>query len=100
MGKLFKVVDVFQLKDRLVLMTDAVDHPCEHKHGDLVELRTPDGKVLRTQSWYEFQSFSALPEKPPPVCIGISAALTKADVPIGTEVWTVAQGKDGNGSVM
>jgi hypothetical protein len=90
MGKLFKVVDVFQLKDRLVLMTDVVDQPDEHKHGDIVELRRPDGKTIRTESWYESHSFAAPPANIPPLCIGIAATLTKADVPIGTEVWSVA----------
>jgi hypothetical protein len=83
---IFRIVDVYQLKGRLVLMTDVTEYH-EHRHGDTIELHRPDGSILRTEGWFEFHSFSEPPVKNPTFCIGISNIYTKADVPIGTKVW-------------
>jgi len=78
-----KIVKVFPLADRLVLVTDFIGEVSGYKHGSSIELHCPDGKVVTTESWLELFS----PEdKARPFAFAIDAKFKKSDVPIGTKV--------------
>jgi hypothetical protein len=78
-----KIQKVFELADRLVLVTDFVGEVPDFCHGSLIELHTPEGKVVKTPSWLELAS--PYDEKRPFV-FAIDAKFRKTDVPIGTKV--------------
>jgi len=78
---LFKVEDVFQVRDRGVVLTPGLAERDEYTQlGDEVELRRPDGSTVRAQIVaFELPSTGTraiLLEK-----------IRKDDVPVGTEVW-------------
>lgn len=88
----FKVIEVFDLTERLALITDVLS--CrEHKHGSVIELHRPDGSVIQTESWFEVPVRGLNAPSDPPYSIGISnvdingARITMETIPIGTEVW-------------
>lgn len=84
---LCKIIDTFWLEGLgLVVAVDAKSADVSLRAGDLLELRRPDGSRLETQvaaiphvrpSYPDRQFSFSLPED-----------VQKADVPIGTEVWS------------
>ncbi len=84
MVKVCRVQKVFQLADRLVLVTDMVGSLRELTRGGTVELKRPDGSRVRTKTWLELPS---PPSDDRPVSFSIEPHFKKADIPDGTEVW-------------
>src|ERR1043166_3974640 len=89
-AKLIVVNDVFAIGDGLLLFAPTVPFAmADNVHlrtGDRLELRRPDGTVLQTTL------FGVVTASPSDGTVGISVkTFTKADVPIGTEIWKVCQ---------
>jgi len=91
-ARLMIVTDTFRFQDgRIVLAppvpSSLIDGAGEGlKPGDKLELRRPDGTVLQTAlAGFEWPSPSV-----GGLCISLGTALTKADVPVGTEIWKVS----------
>lgn len=66
-----------------------------YKPGDVLELHKPDGTISRAESGlvhYSLEPAFALanPDYEPPITFSLKG-LRGADVPIGTEIWTVVQ---------
>jgi hypothetical protein len=78
-----KIVEVFHLSDRLVLVTDFVGEVPDYKHGSRIELHCPDGKIITTESWLELSSPR---DDARPFAFSIDANFREVDVPIGTKV--------------
>src|SRR5262245_15489691 len=92
--RLVTVADVFELSGRgicpLPIVPDAQINPDvgeRLKVGDTLELRRPNGTVLRVKL-YGLGFFS--PSKDG-LGIELGPKLSKADVPIGTEIWKVGE---------
>jgi hypothetical protein len=88
MGRLlFKIIDTFWLDQiGLVVAVDANSTDVRLRAGDLLELRRPDGSRLGTE-------VAAIPRARPnypdrPYSFVLPGGVGKADVPVGTEVWT------------
>jgi hypothetical protein len=82
---LFTVDDVFDIGRRYVIPTPGVPVSVRGiRNGLSIELRRPDGTVLRT----EIASVEMLdpydPKRPTQIAF---QGITKQDVPIGTEIW-------------
>lgn len=103
--RLFVVEDAFTIKGRGIILLPGVRID-EHgpfaaedvifKIGDKVELRRPDGSILRTEIvGSEFLSVARLqgnpPQQPRHVAIRFALPLDRSDVPDGTEVWIAEQ---------
>ena len=89
-AKLIVVDDVFAFRDGLLLFTPtlpfAVADSVHLRTRDCLELRRPDGTVLQTTL------LGIVRHSPSDGTIGISVKpFTKADVPIGTEIWKVGE---------
>ena len=89
-AKLIVVNDVFAIGDGLLLFTPIVPFAMADdvylRTGDRLELRRPDGTVLQTTL------FGVVRHSPSNGTVGISVKpFTKADAPIGTEIWKVGQ---------
>jgi len=87
-AKLIVVVEVFELPHGLVVFEPWIPYAlADQVHlraKDHLELRRPNGTVLQT-------TLHALGRSKPPSGVGLSIKpFTKADVPIGTEIWKVA----------
>ncbi len=78
-----RVQKVFQLQDRLVLVSDAIGALPGLTHGGTVRLKKPDGSVVNTKAWLET---SWLPSEHRPVSFSIESKFQKADIPEGTEI--------------
>ncbi|MBZ0184790.1 MAG: hypothetical protein K8F91_00965 [Candidatus Obscuribacterales bacterium] len=79
----YKVQKVFQLQDRLVVVSDAVSDFPGLKHGGTVKLKCPDGRVHTTKVWFEM----AWPtSETRPVSFSVEPKLQKSDIPEGTEI--------------
>lgn len=88
---LCKVADVFQLTGRLVIVTDTAYEDFDTKdwrHGSMVELRRADGSTIKTQTWYEMGSPSDFGR---PMAFSVEKTLSKAEIPVGSEVWLVQE---------
>ena len=87
MRLLIVVEDIYEFQDGILHFAPLVANPLLEgvKAGDPLELRRPDGTAIRT-TLYGL-------DWPSPMCgkMGLSAnrPLTKADVPVGTEIWKV-----------
>lgn len=92
--RLVTVADVFELSGRGICPLPVVPHALINpevgerlKVGDDLELRRPNGTVTRVKLYG--------PGWPSPskggVCIELGSTLSKADVPVGTEIWTVGE---------
>jgi hypothetical protein len=87
-AKLIVVDDVFALTGGVLAFTPSVPFELADgvhlRAGDHLELRRPDGTVLHTTL------FGIVRFTPSNGTVGISLnALSKAEVPIGTEIWKV-----------
>ena len=84
---LFKIIDTFWMERiGLVVDVDAKSSDVCLRAGDLLELRRPDGSRLETK-------VAAIPRLRPnypdrPFSFSLPGGVQKADVPVGTEVWT------------
>lgn len=92
MRRLVRVTEVLEIAGRGIFVVPVVPHaliegaPKERlQRGDQLELRKPDGSVARA-------TLCSL-EWPSPhqggLILGLGTSITKADVPIGTEIWRV-----------
>lgn len=81
-----KVSDVFQLKDRLVLQLDMLydDFAPHYSSGEALKLHRPDGSIIETKSWPEMFFPTNLGR---PACLSVEDKLSRADIPLGTEIW-------------
>jgi hypothetical protein len=77
------VKKVFQLQDRLVIVSDAVGILPGLTHGGTVKLKRPDGSEIKTKTWLEFPVPSSADR---PVSFSVEANFKKADIPEGTEI--------------
>ena len=89
MTQLIVVEETFELKDGTLHFAPAVPFAVTDrarlKPGDQLELRRPDGTIVRTR----LQSFDFLVPSHEKIGICVNKPLTKADIPVGTEVWKV-----------
>ena len=85
------VEEAFNLETGGCIITPGI--PVERKNlkikvGEPIELRRPDGTVLRTR-------IDRLPNPAtPPIPIALSPEFRKTDVPAGTELWIEMEGRD------
>ena len=84
---LIVVEETFELSDGVLHLAPGVPFEVTDrahlKQGDQLELRRPDGTVITTNVFFDFHV-------PSHGKIGLGLkALTKADIPAGTEVWKV-----------
>jgi hypothetical protein len=86
---LIVVEDIFDLPDGALHLAPGVPFQAADrahlKPGDQLELRRPDGTVIAAK----FHGFDFLVPNQGKVGLSLGKPLTKADVPIGTEVWKV-----------
>jgi hypothetical protein len=84
---LIVVDDTFELQDGTLHFSPLVAIPSLEgvKAGDPLELRRPDGTTIHA-TLYGL-------DWPSPMCgkmgLSVNKPLTKADIPVGTEIWTV-----------
>lgn len=81
---IFNVSDVWQEPDHIVIVSDVPDAEVDFRHGDLLELRRPDGTIVQAKGGSIF--FDPPAER---LFAVVFKELTKEDVPVGTEVWLV-----------
>jgi translation elongation factor EF-Tu-like GTPase len=88
---LFRVEDVFAITGRGCVLVPGIPHSLSIpiKRGAPLELRCPDGTVIRTQlQEIEMINSTATRES---TAISLSRDVKKTDIPIGTEVWLHAE---------
>lgn len=81
---LFNIVDTYQSGEYVVVLSDIPESEADYRHGDILELRKPDGSTMQSRSEGVFYD--------PPAERALSVAfngLKKSDVPIGSQVWLV-----------
>ncbi len=81
---LFNVVETYESGLYLVVLSDLPESGADYRHGDLLELRKPNGTIVQSVSEGVFYD--------PPAERALSVAFkgfTKVDVPIGSQVWLV-----------
>jgi len=86
--KLLLVVDdIFEFQDGTLHFSPLVAIPTLQglKAGDPLELRRPDGTTIRTML-YAFDWPSPMRGQ---LGLSVNVPLTKADIPVGTEIWRV-----------
>jgi translation elongation factor EF-Tu-like GTPase len=91
--RLFTVEDTFLIHGRgLILVPGIVPQGDERfKTGDSVLLKRPDGSALDwTIGGLEMAITNRKPHEPSPEIPIMLAGLSKDDVPLGTEVWSVS----------
>ena len=84
--RLFVVQDVFEIRGRGVVMLPGivVQEGELFRHGDPIHLKRPDGSVVESQ----IGSLVLVTPNPGHEVVILIKELTKADIPIGTEVWS------------
>lgn len=84
---LFKIQDKFQLENiGLVVAVDIKIKDAKIKNGDEIEIRLPNAPPVITSVTGIPMSRPNDPEKP--FSFALPKNMNKADVPIGTEVWS------------
>ncbi len=78
------VADVWQESNHIVVIADVPDTEADFRHGDLLELRRPDGTKLQKKG--NLILFDPPAERPFAV---VFTQLEKRDVPVGTQLWLV-----------
>ncbi len=81
---LFNVVDAYETGPYLVVLSDIQESAADYRQGDLLEVRKPNGTTIQNASEGVFYD--------PPAERAFSVAfkgLSKADIPIGSQVWLV-----------
>jgi hypothetical protein len=100
----FKVALVHEAKKSFSIVSDASDSR-GHLDKSVVELRRPDGSVLRVRSWYEFPYRGLEAKGESPYCFGIDGVdiegreIRKGDLPPDTEVWLLGRHESGASDV-
>jgi hypothetical protein len=88
---LIKVEDIFEIKGRGSILAPFVAEEYKLPKSALVALLRPDGTILETEAFFvvPFVKFSRLEDylKRKPAYEILLKDLSKADVPIGTEIW-------------
>ncbi len=85
--RLTVVEDVFAIAERGVVVAPDVDLGDGPPQTIVVELRRPDGSVVRAEARAEVPFFD--PPRPHPARHVLRfATLSKQDLPRGTEIWT------------
>lgn len=82
---LFNVVDAYETGNYIVVRSDIPETGADYRHGDVLELKRPDGTSFQAQSEGVFYD-------PPTADRALSVAfkgLKKDDIPIGSQVWLV-----------
>jgi hypothetical protein len=84
---LIVVADTFEFNDGTLHFVPALPHEVAEqahlKQGDELELRRPDGTTVRTRLY----ACDFLTTNHGRIGLSVNKPLTKADVPVGTEVW-------------
>lgn len=81
---LFNVANVWQERAGIVVISDLPDVEIDFRHGDLLELRLPDGRIIQAAGG------AVLFDPPADRPLGVAFKdLSPDDVPVGTEVWLV-----------
>ena len=88
---LFTVRDTFRLENRgLILAADVKPEQAGVRMGDSIELRRPDGSSLVTVVIGIERAIPYDPDRT--LAVLLPGDILKADVPIGTEVWSHPKG--------
>ena len=89
MSLLIVVADVFELQDGTLHFAPAVPFAVADearlKPGDHLELRRPDGSIVKTNLLGVDRFYPSNGT----VGLGLGKPLTKKDIPVGTEIWKV-----------
>nr|MBI3477235.1 hypothetical protein [Acidobacteriota bacterium] len=88
MSLLIVVAETFEFQDGTLHLAPAVPFAIVEnlKQGDQLELLRPDGTSVKTR----LHCFDFLVPSREKIGLCLNKPLTKADIPAGTEVWTVA----------
>lgn len=78
------VADVWQESNHIVVVSDVLDTQVDFRHGDLIELRHPDGTVLQARG--NLILFDPPADRPFAV---VFTELSRKEVPIGAQLWFV-----------
>jgi hypothetical protein len=82
---LCNVVETYQHGDAVIVLSDIPGSRADYRHGDVLELRRPNGSILHSKSEGVFMC----PEgDETPFSVGFRG-LKKTDVPVGSQVWLV-----------
>ena len=85
---LYQVDGVFDLGGRCVVATPGIPPTTQGiRNGTPLELRRPDGSVVRTQ--IADIAFVNPYDPKRPIQFSFPPSLTKQDIPVGTEVWMI-----------
>jgi len=86
--RLFTVEDRFYIDGRGLIPVPGIvpEHGERYRVGDPIELRRPDGSVLRTRIG-GIEMINPTPQRSDTIIL--LRECTKDDVPVGTEVWSV-----------
>ena len=89
MKLLIVVADIFEFQDGTLHFAPAVPFAVADearlKQGDHLELRRPDGTIVKT-TLYGLDFFRPSNGK---LGLSVNKPLTKRDIPVGTEIWKV-----------
>ena len=86
---LFVVADLFEIARRGPVLIPGIVPQGEERFrvGDLLELRRPDGTLLKTH----IAGLELLNPSPPDhaVAVLLPIGISRQDIPVGTEVWSI-----------
>lgn len=89
---LLTVTDTFLIKGRgLIVVPGPPSDTFSHPTDLVVELRRPDGLVTETRARLMIEFVSPPPPPGPRPLVCLLPDVTKADVPIGTQVWVTGR---------
>jgi hypothetical protein len=93
---LFHVTEVSEVSGSPLQVTSNIEVLYGYRDGDELELRRPDGTSVRVRSGLvhvnkNWKVALSEPEKKWPLIFWLGQDLTKADVPVGTEVWMLSE---------
>ena len=81
-----KIEDIFRVTGRgFFVVPGAIEAGARLKAKDLIQLRTPDGRILNTQvAAVEFMSGARVKR---PIALRLAPDVKEQDIPLGTEIW-------------
>lgn len=88
--RLLVVEDVFTIAGRGVILAPDIELHGPATQQLRVELRRPDGTTLVVDALAHLPTVQPLQVPPPSRYVLLLPGLTKADVPVGTDVWLAA----------
>jgi len=83
---LFNVADCWVQSNSLIIFSDRPDHEIDHRFGDQLELRRPDGTVIQAKNQIVFVDRPATETRSLAVAF---SNMKESDAPVGTEVWLI-----------